>query len=43
MLFQRRLSFSKIPGGIQLFPGGGGVQLLIPTETYRICGYKGWA
>ena len=38
-LFRRKLSFFKVPegvqhfpggGGVQLFPGGGGVQMLIP-------------
>ena len=31
--FQRNLSFFKIPEGPQLFPGGGGVQLLIPYRN----------
>ena len=39
--FQRKLSFFKVPEGVQLFPGGGGggnffqggVQLLIPYRT----------
>ena len=40
-LFRRKLSFFKVPGGVQhfpgggvhLFPGGGGVQLLIPYRN----------
>ena len=31
--FQRNLSFSKVPEGVQHFPGGGGVQLLIPYRS----------
>ena len=32
-LFQRNLSFFKVPEGVQHFPGGGGVQLLIPYRN----------
>ena len=31
--FQRNLSFFKVPEGVQHFPGGGGVQLLIPYKN----------
>ena len=35
MVFRRRLSFSKIPGGPTFSRGGGGgVKLLMPIETY---------
>ena len=31
--FQRNLSFFKVPEGVQYFPGGRGVQLLIPYRN----------
>ena len=37
VLLQRKLYFSKDPEGVQLFPGGGGVQMLISLETYITC------
>ena len=37
-LFQGKLLFSKVPEGVQLFPGEG-VKFLIPMETYRTCDF----
>ena len=34
VLIQRKLYFSKDPEGVQHFPGGGGVQMLISIETH---------
>ena len=31
--FKRNLSFFKVPEGVKHFPGGGGVQLLIPFRN----------
>ena len=46
--FQRKLSFSKVPvgmdhfPGVQLFPdGGGGVQLLVPYKNPQTCDFPG--
>ena len=33
VLLQRKLYFSKDPEGVQLFPWGGGVQMLISIES----------
>ena len=47
VLFQRKLLFSKISGGVQHFPSrsnyfqGWGFKLLIPIETYTTCDFRG--
>ena len=48
MLFQRKLLFSKVSEGVQLFQGwggnffqGGGVQMLISIETHITCDFPG--
>ena len=33
-------TFSR--GGVQLFPGGGGVQIFISIETHITCDFQGW-
>ena len=44
---QRKLYFSNDPEGVnyfqgvQLFPGGGGVQMLISIETHMTCDFPG--
>ena len=45
--FQRKLSFSKVPvgvdhfPGVQLFPDGGGSNCLFPIETHITCDFPG--
>ena len=49
-LFQENYNFPRFQGVLTFFGGGGGgggfnfvmgVQLLIPIETYRTCGFQG--
>ena len=39
--FQRKLSFSKFPEGIQRFPGEGGSNRSFTIETHITCGFPG--
>ena len=39
--FQRKLLFSKVSEGVQLFLRGGGVQMLISIETHITCDFWG--
>ena len=42
VIFQRNLSFFKVPGGgVQFFPGGGGSNCLFPLETHITCDFPG--
>ena len=40
-LFQRYLSFFKVPEGVQHFPGGGGSNCLFPIEVHITCDFAG--
>ena len=40
VLLQRKLNFPKDPEGVQLFPGGEGVQMLIFIETHITCDFS---
>ena len=41
VLLQRKRYFSKDPEGVQHFPGGRGVQMLISMETHVTCDFPG--
>ena len=39
--FKENYHFSKFPGGVHNFPGGGGSNCLFPKETHIICDFPG--
>ena len=50
MVYFKENYFSRVPEGMQHFPGGGGlalggsrgIQMLISIEIYRTCDFLGW-